>query len=132
MKNRFQKRTDKGQLAIVRELEACGIQTIVTNFGESFPDLIVCSPRNLQWVLLEIKEIDGSFKRGQLQFIADAKGLVGAATDAQTAYSVANSPGEFCFSANDKNRIDVWLSKNLEVKQIAVRKFFKEVLGREI
>jgi hypothetical protein len=128
---RFAKKTDKSQADIVRELRQCQIQVIVTNMGNDFPDLLVCSSLAPEWVLLEVKEENGKCSRGQLQFIADAKGYVAMTTTFKRALEIAVVPNVFCFKQEEKDLIAVWLEKNPNVKQIAVRKFFRTILSKE-
>lgn len=126
---KYAKKVDASQSQIVKDLRDAQVQTIVTNFGNDFPDLLTGFEH---WVLIELKEIDGSITRGQLKFISEAKGFIGLATDFDSAFLCAVMPRQYCFRADEQDRIAAWLELNPNVKTIAVRKFFREVLNREI
>lgn len=124
---RFNKRTDKSQKDIVDALRKSGVQVIVTNFGQDFPDLL-CGYRAVSepgWVLIEIKEPDGSLDRGQLEFIANAKGRVGVATTFDEALALVRATDGI--SLLGKDAIDQWLLKNPTQGQLSVKKFRKVI-----
>lgn len=120
---RHAKRTDKSQKGIVDELRKFGVQVVVTNFGESFPDLLCGYFCN--WALVEIKESDGAFSRGQLEFLATSKGKCGVATNAQEAFQVVKNDGHLY--PYEQNKIDVWLIRNPTQQSLSVKKFFKVI-----
>jgi len=114
------KRTDKSQSAIVKQLRQRGAQVIVTNFGNDFPDLLIGLAH---WSLVEIKEADGDLSRGQLQFLSDAKGRVGVATNFDDALEIAAGVGHLTLL--QKEAITKWLYLNHSQQSLSVRKFFK-------
>lgn len=112
---------DKNQPAIVKGLRRVGVQVIIPNAGDDFPDIITCY-RN-SWVLIEIKDQNTPMKRGQMQFLADAKGKVGIAMNCEEALSIAK--GEGVLTDKQKNNIAVFL-RTFEGKTMAIRKFLRE------
>lgn len=120
---RFAKKTDRSQPTIVKELRQRGTQVIITNFGNDFPDLLIGGGVN--WSLVEIKEPDGDLSRGQLEFLANAQGRVGVATDIDTAFAIAHGIGYL--SVLQKDEIGKWLIRNPTQKSLSVRKFFKVI-----
>ena len=121
-RNMRAKRTDKNQASIVADLREAGIQVIVTNMGDNYPDLM-CA--RYQWVLVEIKQPDGNLKRGQLEFLRDARGYVGVATNFAEAYRLINSPSAYALTPAEQDYIAAWLSQNPTQETLAVKKFFK-------
>ena len=113
------KRTDKSQAEIVRELRKRGVQVIVTNFGNDFPDLL-CG-RHGQWFLIEIKEKDGDLSRGQLEFLAEANGYTGVATDADEAFYIIEAWGHL--SRAKQVILSKWLIRNPSQQSLSVKKF---------
>lgn len=124
--NKYAKRTDANQKEIVESLRDIGVQVIVTNFGDSYPDLMIAYST---WVLVEIKDKDTPVKRGQMEFMAQAKGYVGIALTFEEAKRLARNPEIFALSKKDKDRIATFLC-GWSGKQMAIGKFRKEVLGK--
>lgn len=122
---RHNKRTDRSQLDIVKDLRARGVQVIVTNFGSSFPDLLI-GYRLRNWLLVEVKEPNGCFDRGQLQFLADACGPVAVATTADEA-AFALHEGK-ALQTSQKDKIAAWLLRNPTQETLSVKKF-RAVIG---
>lgn len=123
---KYAKKVDRSQPAIVDELRKRGVQVHVTNFGNDFPDLL-CSGR-AGWVLVEVKEPGGDLSRGQLEFIAEAKGHVGVATDADEAVALVNFPMLESIAPGKQDRIAAWLVRNPTQKSLSIRKF-REVIA---
>lgn len=123
MKNQYAKRNDANQKAIVSDLRDLGIQVILTHrVGEDFPDLL-CGWNN--WTLLEIKNTEGSsLHRGQLHFLADARGFVAVVCDSDSAIQAVTDPREHCLSNSQQERIVAWLVRNPNQETLSVRKFF--------
>jgi hypothetical protein len=121
---RHAKRTDFNQKEIVDELRSRGVQTVLTNFGENFPDLL-CGYMG-DWTLIEVKQPDGSLDRGQLDWLSIARGRVGVATTPTEAVVLAIGPG---ISEVEKDRIAAWLIKNPTQQSLSVKKFRKLING---
>lgn len=119
------KKTDRSQQQIVKDLRASGIQVEILSEGCNKPDLL-CGYNGV-WALIEIKESDGSVKRGQLKFLSEAKGSVGVATNYEDAYNMAVTQ-KGCLLEREKKLIDQWLVTH-EEKTISVKKFWK-LIGR--
>lgn len=126
-RNMRAKRTDKNQASIVADLRKAGIQVIVTNMGDNYPDLM-CA--RYQWVLVEIKQPDGSLDRGQLEFLRDARGHVAVATTFTEAYRAVMNPQSYAITPKKQERIAFWLSQNPAQETLAVKKFFKIIEGK--
>lgn len=122
MPPRFRKKVDASQKNIVSEMRKLGIQVIITNAGNDFPDLL-CGWAN-QWVLLEIKEQDGRLDCGQLRFLADANGAVAVVIGADNAIQAVTDPFEYCLSSSQKDKIVKWLLKNPTQESIRMSPFF--------
>jgi hypothetical protein len=121
----YKKRTDKSQSTIVSELREAGIPVIVmSSAGDDFPDILTDWH---QWVLIEIKEADGSLSRGQMRFIAKASGFVGVATDFETAKNIAKWPNDYALSEKAKDRITEWLVRNPGQESMRIKKFMEMV-----
>lgn len=120
------KRTDKNQKSIVAKLRDAGIQVIVTNMGDNYPDLM-CA--RYQWVLVEIKQPDGDLKRGQLEFLSNAKGYIGVVVNFEQAYALIMKPSTHALSPGEQDRIAGWLIRNPTQQTLAVNKFFKIING---
>jgi len=116
------KRTDKNQADIVRDLRLAGVQVLVTNFGDDFPDLL-CGWRG-KWTLLEIKKPDGDITRGQLEFARDAKGNIGIATTTDEACNVLFGN---TLTSSQQTKIATWLIKNPDQQSLSVKKLRKLV-----
>lgn len=121
------KRTDKSQAAIVNKLRDAHIQTIVTNMGDDFPDLI-CAYMG-SWTLVEVKEMDGgSLSRGQLEFFAGAWGRCAVVTDFDSAYK-AITTGQGLVTPKQQERIFAWLQKNPTQESVRIKKFMALIQG---
>jgi len=118
---RHAKRTDSNQASIVKDLRKARAQVEVTNMGDDFPDLVAGWS---QWVLLEIKNPDGDFSRGQLSFLATAQGPVGFATNTEEAFDVLQG---YHLTRSQKEQIAVWLIKNPDQQSLSVKKLRKLV-----
>lgn len=122
---RHAKRTDVNQSSIVSDLRDEGIQVILTSsMGQDFPDILVC---HIDWVLIEIKTLDGGLDRGQLSFISNAQGFIGIATDYSSARLLAKWPNDYAITPKQKDLIAIWLLRNPAQKTLAVRAFFKVI-----
>lgn len=121
---RHNKRTDGNQKQIVSELKDRGLQVIITNFGLNFPDLLV---GNHSWILVEVKEVDGCLDRGQLRFLASARGPVDVVTTADEVISGLMSGG---LRSLQKDKIAAWLIKNPKQETLSMRKF-RVVIGQD-
>jgi hypothetical protein len=122
---RFNKKVDANQKGIVSELRQLGIQVILTNMGENYPDLMVGHGGN--WILLEVKNpLGGKFvlDRGQLRFLADARGFVAVVCDPDNAIQAVTDPREYCLSNSQQNKIVAWLVRNPTQETLSVLKFF--------
>lgn len=128
---RHAKRTDKSQAQIVADLRKAGVQVIITNFGDDYPDLLLCAGQQIGWVLAEVKNLGGRFvlSQGQLRFLSEARGYVGVVTDFQEAYTLALKPDKFALQTYQKTRIAQWLLQNPDQESLYVPKFFKLVKG---
>lgn len=126
MKNRFAKKVDRSQPQIVKALRKYRAQIIVTNMGDDFPDLLV-GRRALGWKLLEVKELDGSFSRGQLKFLAEAYCPVDIVTSQYDAI-VSLTVGRY-LTMTEQARISAWLLTNPNQETIRVQKLLK-IIGR--
>ena len=115
------KRTDKNQSGIVSEMRQLQIQVIISNFGDDFPDLVCGWAGN--WILLEVKQPDGSIDRGQLRFLADARGFVAVVCDSDSAIRAVTDPNEYCVSNSQQDRIAKWLLRNPSQETLSVRKY---------
>jgi hypothetical protein len=118
---RFNKRTDKNQAEIVKELRRRGVAVTITNFGNDFPDLLCDVPKF--WSLLEVKEPDGSIDRGQLKFMSECHGPCAVVTTPDEAWLTINE-GAWLTNAH-KDRIAGWLICNPTQETLSVRKFRK-------
>ncbi len=127
---RFNKRTDHVQNTIVKDLRACGIQVIITNDGFDHPDLL-CGYRGI-WTLLEIKNplvtnvSKGTMTRGQLEFIADARGPVGVATNFEESRRIIVD--QDWITQREQENIIAWLIRNPDQQSLSVSKF-REMLN---
>lgn len=117
---KYNKRTDKNQAEIVDALRKAGVQVIITNFGQDFPDLL-CGHQG-QWMLVEVKQPDGSLDRGQLEFIAKAGGEVAVVTTIAEALDVFR-PSRILWGIGDA--VQEWLIKNPTQKSLSVKKYRK-------
>jgi len=116
------KRTDSNQASIVKDLRELGFQVVVTNLGDDYPDLMVGSKGT--WTLIEIKKPDGDFTRGQLEFLADARGPIGYATD--TGEAIGLIYGDH-LTLGQRIHISQWLIKNPDQQSLSVKKLRKLV-----
>lgn len=127
MKSRFAKRVDRSQSGIVQALRKMGAQVEVTNMGNDFPDLL-CG-MFWQWKLLEVKELDGHFSRGQLKFLRQALGPVDIVTSEHDAY--LSIQGFRIITPEQQGSITEWLIRNPNQETIRVQKLLK-LIGRPI
>lgn len=123
MQNRFAKKVDRSQSAIVKAFRSAGTQVVVTNSGNDFPDLLVCKK---SWKLVEVKEPDGSFSRGQLVFLATATGPVDIVVGEDDA--MMSLKEDRFLSPNEQGRIGIWLATN-DQETISVQKLLT-MIGR--
>lgn len=79
----YAKKVDRSQTAIVKAMRSLGAQVYVNNIGMDYPDLMVGWQST--WRLVEVKELDGSFSRGQLKFLAHADAHVDIITGEEDA-----------------------------------------------
>lgn len=120
-------RVDTNHKEIVQKLRDCGIQVEDTSkLGRNFPDLIACKR---QWVMIELKEFSGKISRGQMQFLADAKGFVGVAVDFDGALKIASDPVVYALTKKDKEHITQYLLR-WQGKFLSMKRFYSEVLNR--
>jgi hypothetical protein len=119
---KFNKRTDFNQKAIVNDLREMGVQCILTNFGQDYPDLM-CGWRGT-WTLLEVKG-EASIDRGQLRFIANSKGPIAVVTNTDEAIAAVKGA-----TITDAGKLEVakWLVRNATQASLSVNKF-REVIG---
>ncbi len=128
---RFNKRTDHVQNTIVKDLRALGIQVVITNGGFDHPDLL-CGYKGV-WTLLEIKNplvtnvSKGTLTRGQMQFIVDARGPIGVATNLDEAQDIVKWEGGI--TEKQKENIIAWLIRNPDQQTLSVSKF-REMLWK--
>ena len=122
------KRTDKNQAEIVEHLRAVGVQTIVTNMGNDFPDLLCGASCWNGWTLLEVKQPSGCLDRGQLEFLRDATGAVAVVTDVDEA-TFAVLSGDGLLGESDREQIAKWLIRNPDQETVSVKKFRKLING---
>lgn len=119
---KWNKRTDFNQKGIVDGLRQIGVQAILTNFGQDFPDLL-CGYRDV-WVLLEVKEESGSsLDRGQLKFLANATAPVAVVTTLEEAIEEVTYVGVNKRSRYDYSKIHGWLLANPLQHSLSVKKF---------
>jgi hypothetical protein len=109
------KRTDHNQKQIVSDLRDAHRQVHITNFGQDFPDLLTAHAG--EWALLEVKQESGSLDRGQLRFLANAKGKVAVVTTSREAMNP-----EY-LTPDHKAKIHVWLLQNPDQETLSVKKF---------
>lgn len=121
---KYAKRTDGNQAEIVSHLRSCGIQVIVTNMGDDFPDLLCGSAAG--WTLLEVKQPDGCLTRGQLAFISDSRGKVAVVTEKREASTRLWS--EDFITAKQRDLIAEWLIRNPDQEKLRVTKF-RKIIG---
>lgn len=123
---RYNKRTDFNQAEIIQEFRARDVQTIVTNWGQDFPDIMLGLRNGLKWVLVEIKQPTGTFSRGQLRFLSEARGDVTVVTNkAVVGFVIFYSNA--CLNSDEKDSIAKWLIKNPSQQSLAVSKFWKVI-----
>lgn len=116
---KYNKRTDKNQAEIVDALRKVGVQVIITNFGQDFPDLL-CGYLG-EWRLVEVKQPNGSLDRGQLEFIANARGVVQVITTIDEAMDMF-ARGDFNALVT-QHRVHQWLLANPNQKSLSVKKY---------
>ncbi len=117
---RFNKKVDKCQAEIVKSLRSCGLQVVITNMGDDYPDVMVGYKG--KWILLELKNPkESSLSRGQLQFIVDAKGPVGVATDfAEAMWIVTENKA---ITQRQQENVIAWMLRNPEQGSLSTTKF---------
>lgn len=122
---KFKKKTDANQAGIAAALRQAGIQVIITNFGNDYPDLL-CGWAGV-WILLETKNLNGRgvIERGQLRFLADARGFIAVVCDAEAAIQTVLDPKEYCLANSQQNKIVAWLMRNPTQETLSVKKFFE-------
>lgn len=122
------KRVDTNHREIVQKLRQCGFQVIdMAKVGDTCPDLLVCGNRKTGWVMLEIKTQSGRISKGQMEFLAKARGYVGVATTFEEAFEIAKFPSTNALSGTQQSRIDSFLVR-FDGKAMAYNKFKNEVL----
>lgn len=126
MKSQYAKRVDGSQVQVVAALRSFA-QVEITNMGKDFPDL-ACGFAH-KWKLVEVKEPDGHFYRGQLAFLARAIGPVDIVISPDDG--VNSIRGDRYLTPYQQVLIDQWLIRNPNQKKIAVKKLLG-IIGREI
>jgi hypothetical protein len=127
MRSQYAKRVDRSQPAIVKTLRTTGSQIIVTNMGDDFPDLL-CGTHNY-WKLVEVKELDGKFSRGQLMFLSMATGPVDIITG--EADGIRSLTTKRRLTLQEQHEMRIWLLRNPNQETIRVQKLLG-IIGREI
>lgn len=95
--------------------------------GDDFPDLL-CGLR-AAWKLAEVKELDGCFSRGQLKFLAKARGPVDIITGESDA--VESMERNRTINEHEQAQIVLWLLTNPDQETIRVKKFLT-MIGRRV
>lgn len=121
------RRTDSNQKEIVDALRKVGVQVIVTNTGNDFPDLALAVTD--EWTLAEIKSPTAKFYRGQIEFIANAQAPVAIFTDVKQVKWFKDGTcwgGCPCEKTREAcaNFLNRWQGKTIRIK-----KFLKEAFG---
>lgn len=94
--------------------------------GLDFPDLLI-GRRSFGWKLVEVKEADGHFSRGQLKFLANAHGPVDIVTGEDDAILSTTEGRQL--TTDQQAKISVWLIANPNQETIRVQKLLK-LIGR--
>lgn len=129
---RYAKKTDGNQVEIVNALRKHGVQVVITNFGESFPDLLCGYGRS--WSLLEVKQPDGDLSRGQLEWLSNAKGRVAVVTTPDEAVDAAINGihSKHTLFLNSGFQLEQWLIKNPNQQSLRVSRFRRIINGKKI
>lgn len=126
MRSQYAKQVDRSQAAIVSAMRSFA-QVVITNMGSNFPDL-ACGWAH-KWKFVEVKELDGHFSRGQLLFLADARGPVDIVTSVDEG--VESIRGDRYLTPDQQRQILTWLLRNPDQKSIRVKKLLG-IIGRPI
>lgn len=125
MQSRFAKKVDRSQPQIVAALRRTGNQVVVTNMGDNFPDLL-CGVVNY-WKLVEVKELDGHFSRGQIEFLSTCVGPVDIVTGEDDG--LLSLKKRRSLTPQEKTAMMLWLLRNPEQETIRVKKLLG-IIGR--
>lgn len=117
------KQTDKNQKAIVEYLQKGGLGVEI--IGRPL-DLLVARLDSF-WIMLEVKGKDGDVSRGQIEYMAFAKGFCQVVTDGFEALNAVQFPKKYCLTRRQRDRLAAWLIKNPERETINVNQFRKVI-----
>ena len=120
--------TDTNHSEIVKGLEGCGV-SVMDNADSGRGRLDIITHFDLT-CCIEIKfGARAEFKRKQLEFLANWKGLCGYVRNFDEALKLAKRPEDYALTAKQKLKILQWLARNPSRKTVLVSTFEKEAFG---
>lgn len=125
--HRHAAKSDANQPAIVKALRDMGAQVVIIRE----PVDLLIGTRG-EWKLAEVKDPDCStttFKRGQLEFLLEARGPVGILTNISEAVAFLQDDNACQLTSKEEDGLMQWLQENPKQKELALTKFWK-VIGR--